>query len=286
MKSNDEQTRAGSNLTSALVAAILIIGFCSTMGLNVFSQGRDGSLGRRSPRYDARSQRTTGPPTRMRTSRRGVSPSRAAQAWPRETDEANSSLLWQNGNGSEPTLEQSSWIYHRPRPQREVRVHDLVTVLVDEKSVVTSDGEVQRRKSALYDAILNDFVILKGFKAIKPSPQSQGDPRVQGQLTQLYRAEGEMETRQLLQLSISAEVIDIRPNGNLVLEARQRIRVNNEVWEVALSGICRRKDIDGNNSLRSEKIHNLQIFKRQRGHVRDSFRRGWFIRLLDLLHPF
>ena len=269
----------------ALVATLLIVGFFGTIGPDVFSQsnGRGPFAGPGRGAAQPRRSRSLFP-----SQRRAAPPHMAHRNWQRspETEEPNSSLLWKNSNGAEPTLEGSSWIYHRPQPRREVKKHDLITVLVDEKATVTSEGEVERRKNALYDAILKDFIVLKGFKAIKPSPQSQGDPRVQGQVTQQFRAEGEIQTRQLLQLSISAEIIDIRPNGNLVLEAIQRIRIDNEVWEVALSGICRRLDIDGNNTIRSEKIHNLNIYKRQRGHVRDSFRRGWFLRIFDLLHPF
>ncbi len=186
------------------------------------------------------------------------------------------------------TLENSSLIYNTlPAPVgREIRVHDLVTIRVDQKADLTSEGNIQRRKNALYDAKLADWILLKGLKAFKPSAQPDGDPRANGQLNQLYRVQSELETTESLVFDITAEVTDIMPNGNLVLEAHDVVRINNETWERSLTGTCRRQDIDPGNVLLSKHIVHLDIFKRERGHVRDSYRRGWFIRWFDRFSPF
>jgi flagellar L-ring protein precursor FlgH len=76
-------------------------------------------------------------------------------------------------------------------------------------------------------------------------------------------------------------VVDIRPIGHLVLEAHQSIRNNDEYWERSLSGIIRPEDILPNNTVLSEDVSELQITKRERGQVRDGYRRGWLYYLLD-----
>ena len=171
-------------------------------------------------------------------------------------------------------------------PPKEIRLHDIINVRVDIASIMQSDGEMERRKNSLYDAILKDWVILDGLRWIKPSPQSDGDPRVQGQKTELFRAEGELETAELLKFQIAAEVVDIRPNGNLVIEAHQQIVNNEESWDYSLSGICRREDIQPGNFVLSDNIYSLKVTKRERGMVRDSYRRGWFLRWFDEFHWF
>ena len=149
-----------------------------------------------------------------------------------------------------------------------------------------ASGEMDRRKNALYDAVLKDWLFLDGLKAIRPSPQSDGDARVRGQLQQLYRAEGEMQTRESLTLNIACHIADIRPNGTLVLEGHKQVQVNEEVWEVSLSGICRREDIGPDGMVLSRHIDELMIKKRDRGHVNDSYRRGWFLKWWDEFHGF
>ena len=52
-----------------------------------------------------------------------------------------------------------------------------------------------------------------------------------------------MELRDALTFRIAAAVVDIRPNGNLVIEARREIRINEEVWMQSLTGVIDRKSI-------------------------------------------
>jgi len=179
-----------------------------------------------------------------------------------------------------------NWIYTPPRPDRKLSVNDRITVRVDELSRVQSEGEIQSRKTLQYDAVLQDWIKLIGLKAIKPSPQADGDPRVAGELQQLFRAQGDMETRESLALNITCTVADIRPNGDVVLEGHKQIQVNYESWEVSLSGVCRYQDVGPDNTVLSRQIANLQIVKRDRGHVRDSYKRGWLSRWIDEWSPF
>ncbi len=185
-----------------------------------------------------------------------------------------------------PVRLENTYGYIPVPPPRELRKHDIVTVRVDEVQRMKSTGEVSARRNALYDAILKDWPFLLGLKAIKPSPQTLGDQRVNGQLNSIYRSEGELETNELITFNISAEIVDIRPNGNIVLEAHKNVRINNEVWSVSLTGECRPQDISPDNVVLSRHIANLEVKKFERGNVRESYRRGWFTKLFHLFQPF
>jgi flagellar L-ring protein precursor FlgH len=180
----------------------------------------------------------------------------------------------------------TSWYEIPVVPPKEVQVRDIITIRVDLGARVTSEGEVQRRKQGRYDAILNDWLVLNGLKSVKPAPQSDGDQRVQGNLNQLYRATGELETIESMKFEIGTQVAAILPNGNLVLEAHRKVVINDEVWLVSLSGVCRREDIQPGNFVLSKDVADLSIEKREYGQVRDSYKRGFVSRVLDLLSPF
>ena len=184
------------------------------------------------------------------------------------------------------TLDNGSWIYIKPILPRRLAIHDRVTVRVNELARMQSDGDVERRKSAQYDAVLQDWISLIGLKAIKPNKQADGDQRIKAQLQQLYRAESEVETREMLTLNIACTVADIRPNSDLVLEGHKQIRINDNIWEVSLTGICRHEDVGPDNVVLSQNIVNLRLDKRERGQVRDGYKRGWFLRWFDEFHPF
>ena len=95
-----------------------------------------------------------------------------------------------------------------------------------------------------------------------------------------------MESRESMTFNIAATVVDIRPNGSLLLEARKTIRVNDNLWETSLSGLCRAEDIAPDNVVLSKDLIDLEIRKLDRGHLRDGYKRGWFSRWLDRVQPF
>lgn len=183
-------------------------------------------------------------------------------------------------------LRSGSWTYLEPIPARQIRIHDRVTVRVDELARMQSEGEMERRRDGSYDAIVQDWINLIGLRGAKPDKQTDGDQRIRAKIQQLYRAEGDLQTRESLALNIACTVVDIRPNGNLVLEGHKQIRVNNDTWEVSLSGVCRFEDVGPDNVVLSRNIANLKLDKRERGHVRDGYKRGWMLRWVDEFHPF
>ena len=185
------------------------------------------------------------------------------------------------GNTLPPRLNDASWMFRKLPPPYELRKRDLVTIRVDHKSQTFADGEVERRKISSIDAVLKDWIRLVSFNTAKPGVQADGDPRIRGAVNQLYRAEGELETREAIKFDITASIVDIRPNGNIVLEAHQQIRNNEEVWEYSLSGECARRNIGPDNVVLSKYIASLRLEKEERGFVRDSYKRGWVLRLRD-----
>ncbi len=182
-------------------------------------------------------------------------------------------------------LSDTSYSYVEMEAPKELRIHDLVTVMVDESAQVISEGEIDRRKKADGKFTLSDWIIFDGLSVI-PDPQSKGDPKITGKMENKYRAEGELETRESMRFRIACEIVDIRPNGTIVLEGRRFIQANVEQWELSLTGIVRPEDILPNNTVLSEDVASLRIYKREAGHVRDGYRRGWFLKILDRYQPF
>jgi flagellar L-ring protein precursor FlgH len=182
-------------------------------------------------------------------------------------------------------LDGASWTYQPPPPLRTFQKNDVVTIRVDEITRVMAEGSAQQRKRTLYEAILTDWIRLKDFR-LRPDPQANGDPAVTAESNANYRAESTVESRESLTFNIAATVVDVRPNGMLVLEARKAIRVNDNLWETSLSGICRAQDIGPDNVVLSKDLIDLEIRKEDRGHLRDGYSRGWLQRFIDRHGPF
>ena len=179
-----------------------------------------------------------------------------------------------------------SWYEIPLPPAKEVKVHDIITIRVDTGARLSESAQLQRRRTGQYDALLNDWITLEGLRAIRPAPQSEGDQRIQGNLNQLNRVTGQLDTAESLKFDIAATVAAVLPNGNIVLEAHKEVRINNEQWMQSLSGVCRREDIGPNNTVLSKDIANLRVDKRELGQIRDSYKRGWLTRWWDQFGPF
>ncbi len=199
-----------------------------------------------------------------------------------------SSSLWHRDVPSEQMLgsvpANAPFFYQPTKPRKELKLKDTVMIVVSEKSAMDSKGDVEAKKSSTFDAILKDWIKLNGTNIIPVKPSVE--PEVNGNMNSDFKANSQLKTQDSLTFTITATVEDIRPNGNLVLEAHQKIQNNEEIWERSLTGIVRREDILPNNSIRSERIAELSIHKREVGHIRDGYRRGWWTKFWDGVSPY
>ncbi|MGC4003813.1 MAG: flagellar basal body L-ring protein FlgH [Pirellulales bacterium] len=198
---------------------------------------------------------------------------------------AQESSLYQRGpNGV--MLQTGSLIYSEAMRPRELKLNDLVTIRVNEAARFNADGELDRRATTNLDARLQNWLEFDGM-SLGPSSSTGTDlPRARGNYNLQSRMEGGITESEALTFNITARVVDIRPNGLLVLEARKALRVNEEIIENSLTGIVRREDIKPDNVVLSDKIAELSINRRTVGQVRDAYKRGWLTRFWDGVNPF
>jgi flagellar L-ring protein precursor FlgH len=89
-----------------------------------------------------------------------------------------------------------------------------------------------------------------------------------------------------LSATITARVMDVLPNGNLIIEGKREIYVNNEKKELLLQGIVRPRDIAFNNTISSTQIADAKVIYTGIGVVAEKQRPGWAARLFDFVWPF
>lgn len=183
-----------------------------------------------------------------------------------------------------PLLRDYSLIYVPSPEPIVVKVHDIITIMVDEKSSVTIDSRFNRNRTETLKAELKEFMRIDNAGNLAPA--ALNSPKIDTQLQGRLQSKGQVADREGIQYRIAATVVDIRPNGNLILEARKSIRSNRDVWEYRLTGEIRSKDVNRDNTALSENIANLDIVKHQRGKVYQSTKRPWGVVLYDWFFPF
>ncbi len=245
----------------------------------------------------AQNQPNQNPPASGNTSRQQSQPAPPPVSAPPDPAQAfqqnggsllRATLSTQNNPGNAPLSAVSFFAVPDPEP-RTLKKHDLVTIIVREVSSYSSDGDVEFNKEAEVGATIEEFIDLNALFTefqLKGGGVTPPVPSIRMTGTRELEGNGSIERDDSLILRVTAEVVDVKPNGTLVLQARQRIVTDDEQQEFILSGFCRAEDVTPDNTILSTQLFDKEITKSHKGTVREATKRGWLSKLLDVISPF
>ena len=164
--------------------------------------------------------------------------------------------------------------------------HDLVTIIISEQSEFSSDGSTDTKKNAGIDLKLEQFPKINFANFALANAIGSVTPELKASANRNYKGEGTVDRKDTFITRIQAEVVDVKPNGTLVLQARSRVVTDEEERLLILTGICRALDITPDNTVLSSQLYDKDVRVKNNGAVRDSTKRGWVPRLLDWANPF
>ncbi|HUA20746.1 MAG TPA: flagellar basal body L-ring protein FlgH [Bryobacteraceae bacterium] len=166
------------------------------------------------------------------------------------------------------------------RDVRASQLYDLVTILVSDTTSAVSTGVTNtQRKSSVNASVTSLFGPKSATGALANLANAAGDQQLQGQ--------GTTSRQSTLTTTMTAEVTDVLPNGNLVVLGRKEIMVNSEKQVITLRGIVRPDDLSPLNSIPSDRVARMEILVNGKGVVNDATKRPFFLyRLLLGLLPF
>jgi flagellar L-ring protein precursor FlgH len=167
-----------------------------------------------------------------------------------------------------------------------LKKHDLVNIVVNEQSSSQTTGTSDQERAVDFDAKVDAFVKFNLAKMSLYGIQQTTPPEVQLNGSRDFKGQGEYDRTDTMTTRLEAEVLDVKPNGTLVIQARRHLKIDEEEISVTLTGICRVQDVDASNSVLSTDLHDLDLQKSTKGEVRDTNRRGLLHRLLDIVNPF
>ena len=177
-----------------------------------------------------------------------------------------------------------------PQQPRHFRKNDILTVIVREDSDSSTTGQGNSTKTQAFDLAVEQFLQLALSKSGVPTVGTVNSPSSLPEVKFKYNNDTKSDASQSrtdsFSARISATVVDVKPNGTMVVEAVKQITVDKEVQTFKLTGACRVEDIGVDNTVLSTQLANLTISKHTSGMVRDGTKRGWLNQLIDNISPF
>jgi flagellar L-ring protein precursor FlgH len=156
-------------------------------------------------------------------------------------------------------------------------VGDILTIVVQEQQSVRNEDRVERRNDTSLAARLENYSLSdKTF-------QSNTLPRIDIRKEQDFNGESRQNSTSDVRASIAVIVVDVQPNGNLVVAGTRAVTVNDETRTLRVSGLVRPLDITANNTVGSAQVADARIAITGEGGNTRAVTRGPVGQLFDTL---
>lgn len=169
------------------------------------------------------------------------------------------------------------------KDQRAAKIGDILTVAVVVSDQAQFDNTSERSRSS------SDNVGIGTVPFIGPTlqnlPGSSDTNLIDSASSTSHQGSGSIRREESLKTNVAAVITQVLPNGNLVIEGRQEIRVNYELRELVITGIVRPEDINYNNVIESSKIAQARISYGGRGQMQDMQQAPYGRQLFNIISP-
>ena len=172
------------------------------------------------------------------------------------------------------------------KDQRAARIGDLVTVRVRVTDRAQFDNQTKRSRSNAENlGAENAFGFENKLDKFLPDG-AQAGALLGVESDSSSAGAGSIRRSEQLATNVAAVVTQLLPNGNMVIEGKQEIRVNYEVRELIVAGVVRPEDIEADNTIDSTKIAQARIAYGGRGQITDVQQPRYGQQVMDILLPF
>jgi len=160
------------------------------------------------------------------------------------------------------------------------RIHDVVMIVVVESLSASTDGQVKGSRASNASSGITAL-----FGAIKASNALQN--LAGGSASSGLTAQGQSTTDSSLSTTFGAEVVDVLPNGMLVVQATRQLTFSQQTQLITLRGLVRPEDVSNQNQVQSTAMTDLELEVTGKGIVNDStYRQNPLVRWLERMVVF
>jgi flagellar L-ring protein FlgH len=172
------------------------------------------------------------------------------------------------------------------KDQRARQIGDLVTVKVKVSDRAELQNQTSRSRRSADGVGVPEFFGLEGNALQRVLPGADAGSLFKTDSNTSTQGQGSVRRSEQLTTNVATVVNQVLPNGNLVIEGKQEIRINFEVRELIVAGVVRPEDIESDNTIDSTKIAQARIAYGGRGQITDVQQPRYGQQVMDILLPF
>jgi flagellar L-ring protein FlgH len=190
-----------------------------------------------------------------------------------------------------PIIASASLAAIRPAEPRFFQLHDLVTIIVRESTQADAAATLDTEKNVNVDGAVTAFPNLSPAELLKLSLEAgtfskNGNPELGVEYKNKYKGDGSYNRQDTLTARLTAEVVDIKPNGSLVLEGRKFLKNDKETLTLTLTGTCQPGDVSVDNTVLSTQLFDLRVTAAHTGELRKATKKGIITKALEWIFNF
>lgn len=182
----------------------------------------------------------------------------------------------------------NSFIAVRIPEPRQYAKNDLVTVIIRESFKTDLKASLETDNKVKVDGEITDIIDVEKLLelVVRPYTYPSGNPTIGVNMKNKWSGEGDYSRSESMTGRITARVADVKPNGTIVLEARQTIIHDKEELAIVFTGTCRAADITIDNTVLSTELYDLHLDKQHKGELKKTTKKGFITHFFDALFGF
>lgn len=197
------------------------------------------------------------------------------KALPREAPKETRNLIY----------DQYSWITADHVPPKQFKVGDLITIIVRESRQYNAKSDLKIQKDFDLRSDIKAFLKLTRG-GVGNTEFQRGVPNIDYTMESELQGKGDAKRNDRMTMRLSGRIIDVKPNGLLVLEAKARVQHDDEISTMTLTGMCRKEDVTADNTILSTQVADKVVSVLNEGALRNVSTRGWLIKFIEFVSPF
>lgn len=182
---------------------------------------------------------------------------------------ASGRSLWESANNSERGMFAD---------RKAASVGDILMIEVEEETIANRSFSKNTSAGGSLSHALGNIIIPGVIDTTDRTLPSVTIPNS----TDTYAGGGSMSETNILQSKIAVMVVDVQPNGNLIVEGARKIKATGEAQYLVVRGIVRSDDVLMDNSVLSANVLNANVELFNEGDLKDAQTKGWVQKLMSV----